>query len=141
MPKKKKGKGRNIGDSEKRQLILAGDMQEYAKVMRCLGDRRLTVILTDSSEMLAVIPGRFRKRVWIKPDDIVIVSRREFQNNKLDIIHKYNSDEIRKLHKIGDIPDFFLDGDAESTQNNDNGFTIRNDDSDDDETKFDFEDI
>lgn len=140
MPKKKKGKGRNIGDSEKRQLILAGDMQEYAKVMRCLGDRRLTVILTDSSEMLAVIPGRFRKRVWIKPDDIVIVSRREFQNNKLDIIHKYNSDEIRKLHKIGDIPDFFLDTDAEDTQNNDNGFTIKNDDSDD-ETKFDFEDI
>lgn len=124
MPKKggkKKGK-KSSGDSEKRPLTLAGDMEDYAKVMKCLGDRRLTVILPDSSEMLALIPGRFRKRVWMGPGDIVLVSRREFQDGKLDIVHKYHSDEVRKLHKKGAIPGFFME--VEATQDIDDGCGI-----------------
>ena len=75
-------------------------------------------MLPDKSEMLAVIPGRFRKRCWMKVGDILIVSRREFQATKLDVIHKYNDEETRKLAKDHEIPEFFLQsfvgGDGES---------------------------
>lgn len=105
---KKKGK-RNTGQTPvKRTLVYKGDMEEYAQITKMLGDRKIMVMLPDKSEMLAVIPGRFRKRCWMKVGDILIISRREFQATKLDVIYKYNDEETRKLAKDHEIPDFFL---------------------------------
>jgi len=150
MPKKggkKKGKKKGSQTTEKRALTIAGDMQEYAKIMKLLGDRRITVVLPDSSEMLALIPGRFRKRCWMKVGDVIVVSRREFQNNRVDVVYKYKPDEIRKLCKQGEIPSFFMDsGATQGEGGEDGGFTIGNYDSDDElpikkMEEFDFENI
>lgn len=147
MPKKKgaKKKGKKGGGdtAEKRTLIISEDMQEYAKIIKLLGDRRINVVLTDSSESLAVIPGRFRKRCWMKVGDVILVSRRDFQEGKLDVVYKYKDDEIRKLCKHGEIPNFFLDAGAIRGVDEDGGFIIGNVDSDEEaeDTKFDFEDI
>lgn len=139
MPKKggkKNGKGSQI--TEKRPITLRGEMEEYAKIMKSLGDRRMTVVLPDSSEILALIPGRFRKRCWINVGDIVLISRREFQDTKVDIVHKYNSDELRKLFKKGEIPAFFLEAEATHDENDDCGITIENiDEEDEEEVVFD----
>lgn len=111
MPKKKGKKNTKTKptDIEKRPLEFAGDMQEYGKITKSLGDRKVNLLLTDNTEILGLIPGRFRKRVWMLCGDIVIVARREFQDTKVDILHKYNNDEVRLLHKKGEIPDFFID--------------------------------
>ena len=45
-----------------------------------------------------------RKRVWINVGDIVLVSLREFQDNKADIIWKYTPDEARSLKAYGELP-------------------------------------
>jgi translation initiation factor 1A len=45
-----------------------------------------------------------RKRVWINIGDIVLVSLREFQDSKADIIHKYTPDEARSLKAYGELP-------------------------------------
>lgn len=137
MPKNKKGgkkkkKAAGSGSLAKRQLELAEDMQEYAKILKCMGDRKLNVVLTDSSQMVASIPGRFRKRVWMAAGDIIIASRRDFQDSKLDVIYKYTKDEVRKLHKQGLIPDFFLDENAKREEPNDTGVYIDNESDDDD---------
>jgi len=105
---KKKPKRNNGQTSVKRVIIYKDDMEEYAQITKMLGDRKITVMLPDKSEMLAVIPGRFRKRCWMKVGDILIVSRREFQATKLDVIHKGNDEETRKLAKDHEIPEFFL---------------------------------
>ena len=119
MPKKKGGKkGKKSGgeSSVKRPLQCAEDMEEYAKIIKCLGDRRVIIILTDSTEIMGLIPGRFRKRVWMSVGDIVLISKREFEKDKVDIIHKYNQEEARKLHKNHEIPDFFLDTEAKQNE-------------------------
>jgi translation initiation factor 1A len=114
MPKKKKS-GKNSKNKKgsitavKRVIEFKGDLQEYVVMTKMLGDRRITVKLTDGSEKMAIIPGRFRKRCWMKPGDILLASWREFQDNKLDIVHKYNSDEARQLARLEEIPSFFLD--------------------------------
>ena len=41
--------------------------------------------------------GKMRKRVWVMVGDIVLVSLRDFQDAKGDIILKYNSDEAKNL--------------------------------------------
>lgn len=131
MPKKKGGKkGKKSGgeSSVKRPLQFAEDMEEYAKIIKCLGDRRVMIILTDSTEIMGLIPGRFRKRVWMSVGDIVLVSKREFEKEKVDIIHKYNQEEVRRLHKNNEIPDFFLD--TEAKQNEDDNIEFVGDDED-----------
>lgn len=107
--KKKRGKNtKNKWSAPKRSLVFKQNMQEYVKMTKMLGDRRIMVLLPDKSEMMAVIPGRFRKRCWMRTGDILLASFREFQDNKLDIIHKYTSEEARKLVCYDEIPSFFL---------------------------------
>lgn len=114
MPKKKKS-GKNSKNkkgsspSAKRTLEFKGDLQEYVVMTKMLGDRRIMVKLPDGSEMLAIIPGRFRKRCWMKAGDVLLASYREFQENKLDIVYKYDMDEARQLARYQEIPNFFLD--------------------------------
>lgn len=128
---KKKGKKNSTVVAEKRQLLYKNDYEEYAKITKSLGDRKMTVILPDTSEMLAVIPGRFRKRCWMNIGDVVLISRREFQVEKVDIIYKYNPDEIRTLNKEKEIPNFFVDTEIDYNDNpTDDGLFI---DSDTDE--------
>ena len=60
--------------------------QEYAKVLEKKGGNVVTLKLTDEREVLGIIRGRMKKRVWINSGDIVLVSLREFQTNKVDIL-------------------------------------------------------
>ena len=109
MPKnKKKGKKRPKQNTVKRQLTFKENMQEYAKITKLLGDRRLMVVLPDGSEIMAIIPGRFRKRLWMKIGDVILIARRGFQEDKTDVIHKYTQDEVRKLINMYEIPSTFV---------------------------------
>lgn len=134
MPYRKPRKSKSSGDTTTRALVLKDDDQEYGKVIRMLGDRKVTVALIDGSEILGLIPGKFRKRVWFKTDDIVLVGRREFQNDRVDIIYKYHDYEARKLLKMSEVPPKFLDiVSSEGTEQP----VIENDD----DFGFDFDDI
>ncbi len=142
MPKKKKS-GKNSKNkngsspSAKRALEFKGDLQEYVVMTKMLGDRRIMVKLPDGSEMLAIIPGRFRKRCWMKAGDVLLASYREFQDNKLDIVYKYDMDEARQLARYQEITSFFLDAANGTTDagEEDIGVTFGNED------EFNFDEI
>ena len=83
--------------------------------------------------VLGVIRGKMRKRVWINPGDIILVSIRGFQDNKVDVIAKYSDDEVRKLIKQKEVTRKFtlnLDDDDESNKNT---IFLENSNSDSDE--------
>jgi len=46
-----------------------------------------------------------RKKVWITAGDIVLVAKRDFQDEKVDIVHKYSADEARNLKQYGELPE------------------------------------
>jgi translation initiation factor 1A len=133
--KKKNSKNKNNNTYEKRALVYKEELQEYAKIIKMLGDRKVTLLLADGSESLGIIPGKFRKRVWMKIGDIVLASKRDYQEGKLDIIYVYNDDEKRTLVQKYEIPEFFLE---ENHKNNDNigDVIISNEDN-----LFDFDEI
>jgi len=120
MPKKggKKNNKNNGNNIEKRQLLYKDDMQEYAKMTKMLGDRRIMVMLPDKTEVMAIIPGKFKKRCWMKAGDTLIVSRRDFQESKWDVCYKYNEDEVRVLIRKDEIPPFFADNSTDSDVTN-----------------------
>jgi len=97
---------RNFSDkSSKRELLLAEDGQQYARVMRRLGDGRFEVqCLGDGQPRLAHVRGKLWKRVWVSPQDVVLLSMRSYQDQKADILHKYTDEEARALCKLGEIP-------------------------------------
>merc|ERR1719480_257126 len=51
----------------------------------------------DGTKRLCHIRGKMRKKVWVNLGDIVLISLRDYQDQKADVIMKYNSDEARRL--------------------------------------------
>lgn len=102
---KKRGT-RNFSDKgTKRELLLAEDGQQYARVTTRLGDGRFVVqCLRDGQVRLAHVRGKLWKRVWVNPHDLILISMRTFQDQKTDIVHKYTDDEERLLCKMSEIP-------------------------------------
>lgn len=112
MPKNKGkgGKNRKRGKNddegrEKRELVYKEEGQEYAVVNRMLGNGWVEAQCCDGVKRLAHIRGTFRKKVWIVQGDLILVSLRDFQDEKCDVIMKYTADEARSLKAYGEIPE------------------------------------
>jgi translation initiation factor 1A len=110
MPKNKGkgGKNRRRGkneNEEKRELIFKEDGQEYAQVLRMLGNGRLEAQCIDGVKRLCHIRGKMRKKVWVNQGDIVLVGLRDYQDAKGDVILKYMADEARSLKQYGELPE------------------------------------
>ena len=111
MPKNKgKGgknrrRGKNENEDEKRELVFKEDGQEYAQVLKMLGNGRLEAFCFDSVKRLCHIRGKLRKKVWINQGDIILVGLRDYQDTKADVILKYNPDEARNLKSYGELPE------------------------------------
>jgi translation initiation factor 1A len=88
-----------------RQIPFKEDLQDYGIVQNLLGNGRVKVLcLTDNTERLGTIRGSMYKKVWINKDDLILVSLREYQDDKCDVIFKYTPDEAKFLKKYGEIP-------------------------------------
>ncbi|RMZ87328.1 hypothetical protein DV736_g5444, partial [Chaetothyriales sp. CBS 134916] len=111
MPKNKgKGgknrrRGKNENDNEKRELTFKEEGQEYAQVVKMLGNGRLEALCFDGERRLAHIRGKLRKKVWINQGDIILLSLRDYQDDKGDVILKYSADEARSLKAYGELPE------------------------------------
>ena len=65
-----------------KELVIRSSEQEYAKVLKSLGDSRFQLELQNLTTKLGIIRGNMRKRNWIAVGDYVLVSLRDFQDNK-----------------------------------------------------------
>ncbi|RYP45656.1 hypothetical protein DL768_008045 [Monosporascus sp. mg162] len=135
MPKNKgKGgknrrRGKNEADNEKRELTFKEEGQEYAQVVKMLGNGRLEAMCFDGEKRLAHIRGKLRKKVWINQGDIILLSLRDYQDEKGDVILKYTADEARSLKAYGELP--------ENAKINETDTYARGDD--DDQCNFEFD--
>ena len=87
-------------------MVRKDEYQEYARVTKLLGNRRLTCECFDGKIRLGKIRGKMKKRVWISVDDLVLISKRDFQDSKCDVIHRYSSNEERLLKKQGEFENY-----------------------------------
>ncbi|XP_017686984.1 PREDICTED: eukaryotic translation initiation factor 1A, X-chromosomal isoform X1 [Lepidothrix coronata] len=102
---KNRRRGKNENESEKRELVFKEDGQEYAQVIKMLGNGRLEALCFDGVKRLCHIRGKLRKKVWINTSDIILIGLRDYQDNKADVILKYNADEARSLKAYGELPE------------------------------------
>ena len=139
MPNTKGGKKhkRNKNQSfNEKTLRLKEEGQEYAQITACLGNCRFTVMCFDGKERMATMCGGMKNRKFVNQNDIVLVSLRDWQDSKCDIIENYDENLTRKLKEKGLVPDSIkLDVDKQySSDDEDNmGFVISTDIPDSDE--------
>jgi translation initiation factor 1A len=125
---KKHKRGKKGGTETTRELVLKDDEQEYAVAEKMLGNSRIQLKCTDGKDRLGIIRGAMKKKIWIQMGDLVLVSTRDYQDNKADIIHKYTPDEVRILKKKGEVANKIKTKEESESE-------------DDEESAFIFEDI
>lgn len=69
--------------------------------------------------------------MWINPGDLVLISLRDFQEGKADIVLKYTPDEGRSLKSLGEISDTVVINEQETPENQDIQFEFDSEDIDD----------
>ncbi len=103
---KNRKKAKNLGVSEKRELVFKDEGQEYGQVLRMLGNGRIEAFCFDGVKRMCTIRGSMKNRVWINNGDIVLVGLRDFgDETKGDVILKYFDEEARELNELGEIPE------------------------------------
>lgn len=99
------GHKKKIKEFAKRTIILKEDYQEYGEVVKCLGNCRFEVFCYDTVTRIAKVRKTMKKKYeFVKAGDIVLISLRDFDEDKSDIICRYDKDELRILRKSKEIP-------------------------------------
>ena len=127
MPGKKNTKGgkghrkaKRAPTNENKKIDFKEHGQEYGLILRKLGDCRFEVKCSDGETRIGHVRGKMRKRVWINPNDLVLVSlRQDFTDDKkADIISKYSESDGRKLIRMGELSSGFLQNGDNEDENN-----------------------
>jgi translation initiation factor 1A len=77
----------------------------FAIADELMGASKLKVMCEDGKSRMARIPGKMKRRMWIKPGDLVIVKPWDFQDNKADVKYRYVRTQAVNLSRRKKIPE------------------------------------
>ncbi len=64
-----------------------------------LGGNKMRVNCLDGKTRISRVPGRLKRKLWLRPEDVVIVEPWELDKSKADIVFKYPSNQIEWLKR------------------------------------------
>lgn len=95
-------KNKKPEDSEEKKTVYAVEEngELYAVVNKGLGGSRIAITCSDKKERKAVIHGKFRKRVWMNPGDILLCCTNfNGKEDECAVLHKYTPHGIKNLRR------------------------------------------
>ena len=105
--KTKKGKKNNPEPTENIRVTLPykpkGEMFAVAETFQ--GGSRLQLICEDGKRRMGRIPGKLRRRMWVRENDLLIVVPWSFQDSKADVKFRYTPTQTSNLKRKGKIPE------------------------------------
>ena len=102
-PKKKAGDGGEITLRVSLPYKPKGEMFAVAETFQ--GGSRLQVICEDGIRRMGRIPGKLRRRMWVRENDLLIVVPWSFQDSKADVKFRYTPTQTANLKRRGKIPE------------------------------------
>ena len=91
------------GGKQRGELGYKGEM--FALAEEILGGRRVTVLCADGETRMARIPGKMRRRQWVREGDLIIVWPWDFQDSKADVKHRYTKTQAMYLSRKQVLPE------------------------------------
>ena len=108
----------------------------FALAEQILGGRRVTVLCADGETRMARIPGKMRRRQWVREGDLIIVWPWDFQDAKADVKHRYTKTQAMYLPRKGVLPPdvdiFGMNTTVDDDDEHDDLFGTMDDDDEDD---------
>ena len=80
-----------------------GEMFAVAETFQ--GGSRLQVICEDGIRRMGRIPGKLRRRMWVRENDLLIGVPWSFQDSKADVKFRYTPTQTSNLKRRGKIPE------------------------------------
>ena len=77
----------------------------YGIADQLLGASRIKVLGGDGKARMGRIPGKLRKRMWIRQGDLLIIKPWDFQPEKADIVWRYTKTQAISLSKKKLLPE------------------------------------
>jgi translation initiation factor 1A len=103
-PRKKQKRGQEEEQEEIRRVRLPRLPQVFGILEQRLGASRLRVKCLDGKSRVCRIPGKLKRRLWVREGDIVIVEPWEFGGDqKGNVVFKYSKSQVQFLRTKGYI--------------------------------------
>ena len=106
--KKKPLSKKDIEAREQRQLeevkrikMPRGKLELMGIITQRVGGTQIMVLSSDGKERNCRIPGKMKKKVWMRTDDVVIIKLWDFQPSKADVIWRYTPAQAEYLRRKG----------------------------------------
>ena len=77
----------------------------FAIADQILGGRRILAICADGEERITRIPGKMRRRQWVREGDLIIIQPWDFQPSKADVKMRYTKTQALYLSRKGVLPE------------------------------------
>ena len=77
----------------------------FAIADQILGGRRVRAVCEDGESRLARIPGKMRRRQWVREGDLIVVQPWDFQDEKANVVMRYTKTQSLYLSRKGVLPD------------------------------------
>lgn len=104
-------KNRTVEGEEVIRVPLPKDNQVFGIVEQALGSGWMDVRCSDGKVRRCRIPGKLRRRMWIRVGDVVIVQPWEVQSDERgDIVYRYTKTQVDWLIRKNKITQNFLTG-------------------------------
>jgi translation initiation factor 1A len=96
------GKKKVVSETDIQNMILPATTDVLGVAVKMMGFDRILVKCQDGRERLCRIRGKIKRRVWIRENDIVLVSPWDFQSDtRGDIIWRYTRGQADWLRRKG----------------------------------------
>ena len=79
------------------------DLEQFCVVTKLMGSNQVRVYCADGEERQLRIPGKMKKRVWLRENDIIIAKMWDFQPSKGDVIWRYLGHQVAWLRRNGKL--------------------------------------
>jgi len=89
----------NQQESQKIRVLLPKGKEKIGIIEQRLGGNKMMVKCMDNKSRNCRVPGRLKRKLWLRPGDIVIIEPWELDNNKGDVLFKYRPIEVDWLRK------------------------------------------
>ena len=77
----------------------------FAIADQILGGRRVRAVCEDGDSRLARMPGKMRRRQWVREGDLIVVQPWDFQDEKANVVMRYTKTQSLYLSRKGVLPD------------------------------------